>query len=118
MDFHKLKLEKYQRVAVAGLPDGVELPFAPTEGTFDCLLAFVQSEDALKDAVETAVAAGTGTGLVIAYPKGSSKKYQSTVNRDSIISHIQAVGGFKAPRLVSLDKDWSGFSFRYEGESR
>jgi hypothetical protein len=48
----------------------------------------------------------------------SCKKYQSTVNRDSIISHIQAVGGFKAPRLVSLDKDWSGFSFRYEGESR
>ncbi|MFZ0546645.1 MAG: hypothetical protein WAM60_14460 [Candidatus Promineifilaceae bacterium] len=112
MDFYKLKLDKYDRIKVFHLPPGVELPFETAENDFQCLISFVQTEGEVDEAIAEVVKAGSGTGLVLAYPKGTSKNYKSEVNRDSIIAKIQATSEFKAPRLVSLDRDWSGFSFR------
>ncbi len=112
MDFHKLKLDAFRDVQYRGLPEGVEPPTANAAGRFDCLVCFVQTEAEVADAIESTLGAGSGTGLVLAYPKGTSKKYESEVNRDTIVAQIRSSGRFKAPRLVSLDADWSGFSFR------
>ena len=113
MDFHKLKIDNYQRIAVHYLPDGVELPFATVDAPFDCLIAFVQTEEQVDEAIAATENAGKETLLILAYPKGTSKNHTSQVNRDTIVAKIQASGKFKAPRLVSLDSDWSGFSFKY-----
>lgn len=113
MDFYKLKLEKYENIKVLNPPPGVDLPFEPVENDFQCLLSFVQTEAGVDSAIEEVVKEGSGTALILAYPKGTSKNYQSEVNRDSIVAKIKATPTFKAPRLVSLDQDWSGFSFRY-----
>ena len=47
----------------------------------------------------------------LAYPKGSSKKYQSDLNRDSLHS-LMAKLGFDGVSLVALDEDWSAMRFR------
>ena len=47
----------------------------------------------------------------MAYPKGSSKKYQSQINRDhgwDALGHA----GFEPVRLVAIDEDWSALRFR------
>jgi hypothetical protein len=114
MDFNKLKLDQYENIKVLNLPAGVILPFETAETNFQCLIAFVQSEAQVDQAIAQVEKAGSGTALVLAYPKGASKKYKSEVNRDSIAAKVLADPNFKAPRLVSLDQDWSGFSFKYE----
>lgn len=115
MDFHKLKLNAYGSIGVAYAPDGIELPFTPAKSKYECLLAFVQSEAQVDESINSVVNSGSGTCLILAYPKGSSKRYTSAVNRDLIAAKIKQAGGFKAPLLVSLNEDWSGFSFRYVG---
>jgi len=46
-----------------------------------------------------------------AYPKGSSKKYKSEINRDA---GWQVLGdaGFEPVRMVAIDEDWSAVRFR------
>ena len=46
-----------------------------------------------------------------AYPKGTSKKYKSEINRDT---GWQALGqaGFEPVRAVAIDQDWSAVRFR------
>ena len=117
MDFYKLKLEAYQRIAVTNKPSGIKLPFDTVESDYDCLLAFVQTEAQVHEAIASVVTAGSGRGLILVYPKGTSKKYNAKINRDSIIAIIKGQNGFKAPRLVSLDQDWSAFSFKYVGDA-
>lgn len=47
----------------------------------------------------------------IAYPKGSSKKYQADLNRDSLHTLMQK-NGFDGVSLVALDEDWSAMRFK------
>ena len=46
-----------------------------------------------------------------AYPKGTSKRYRSEINRDT---GWQALGraGFEPVRAVAIDEDWSALRFR------
>jgi hypothetical protein len=47
----------------------------------------------------------------MAYPKGSSKRYQCEFNRDGgwdVLAHA----GFEAVRQVAIDEDWSALRFR------
>jgi hypothetical protein len=46
-----------------------------------------------------------------AYPKGSSKRYTSTINRDTGWDSLGAAG-FEAVRMVAIDEDWSAVRFR------
>ncbi|MCU1335047.1 MAG: hypothetical protein JWO19_628 [Bryobacterales bacterium] len=46
-----------------------------------------------------------------AYPKGSSKKYKSEINRDSGWK-ILGDAGFEPVRMVAIDEDWSAVRFR------
>jgi hypothetical protein len=46
-----------------------------------------------------------------AYPKGSSKKYKSEINRDSGWK-VLGEAGFEPVRMVAIDEDWSAVRFR------
>jgi hypothetical protein len=78
------------------------------------LLALVQSEKQVENAIEKVTTSESKTGLILIYPKGTSKNYKSQINRDSIIEKIKKDKRFKAPKLVSLDDDWSGFMFTFD----
>ena len=47
----------------------------------------------------------------LAYPKGSSKKYQADLQRDSLHALMEKLG-FDGVSLVALDEDWSAMRFR------
>jgi hypothetical protein len=48
----------------------------------------------------------------VAYPKGSSKKYKSDINRDTL--HVlMKESGFDGVSLVALDDDWSAMRFKW-----
>jgi len=49
-------------------------------------------------------------------PKSTSNNYTSQINRDSIVVKVKSASNFRAPKLVSLDEDWSGFSFKHWGK--
>ena len=48
------------------------------------------------------------------YPKGSSKKYTSNVNRDTGWEPM-GTAGFEGVRQVAIDEDWSAIRFRRVG---
>lgn len=50
--------------------------------------------------------------LWVAYPKKSSKKYKSDINRDSDCWQILGDLGFEGVRAVAIDEDWSAIRFR------
>lgn len=45
------------------------------------------------------------------YPKGTSKKYKSEINRDNGWE-ILAKSGFESVRQIAIDEDWSAMRFR------
>ena len=65
------------------------------------------------DAVAAPLARSAEGDAVIwfAYPKGSSKKYKASINRDQ---GWDAMGkaGFEPVRMVAIDEDWSAVRFR------
>ncbi len=65
--------------------------------------------DAMCKAMLTAIA--DNAVLWIAYPKGTSKRYQCEFNRDS---GWQVLGeaGYEPVRMVAIDADWSALRFR------
>ncbi len=107
MDFQKLDLDKYQKISVVDLPTGMTLPFDPSEALFDCLLAFVQSEKQVDEAINNVKISTGKVRLIFIYPKGTSKRYSSQINRDGIVARIKKDERFRAPKLVSLDEDWT-----------
>ena len=46
-----------------------------------------------------------------AYPKGSSKKYKSEINRDGGWA-VMGKAGFEGVRMVAIDDDWTAVRFR------
>jgi hypothetical protein len=46
-----------------------------------------------------------------AYPKGTSKRYKSEINRDTGWKALRAAG-FEGVRMVAIDEDWSAVRFR------
>ena len=46
-----------------------------------------------------------------AYPKGSSKRYKSEVNRDDSWASV-GQEGFEPVRMVAIDEDWSALRVR------
>jgi hypothetical protein len=75
-------------------------------------LAFVTTQkdvDALGKAV-TRKAKGDAV-VWFAYPKGTSKKYKSEINRDRGWE-VLGKAGFEPVRQVAIDEDWSATRFR------
>jgi hypothetical protein len=49
--------------------------------------------------------------LWFAYPKGTSKRHASEINRDTGWESLKSAG-FETVRLVAIDADWSALRFR------
>lgn len=121
--FAKLNLKTQQDIVVVNAPQSFEPELArltgvrirrtvPSRGPVSFALAFVTRQDEVDTLAGRLTALAHGDAVVwFAYPKGSSKRYTSTINRDT---GWQALGiaGFEAVRAVAIDEDWSAVRFR------
>jgi hypothetical protein len=121
--FEKLNLKDHKRIVVLNAPASFEPELAglhgvtilrslPSAGDIGFSLAFVMKQQEVdKFAVAIAKKAKGDSVVWFAYPKGTSKKYKSEINRDT---GWQALGkaGFEPVRSVAIDEDWSASRFR------
>ena len=121
--FGKLNLKDQQQILIVDAPDSFESELASLKGveivrelkkakqvTFS--LAFVTTQERV-NVLAPAIARMTEGDAVVwfAYPKGSSKKYKSQINRDSGWE-VFGREGFEPVRMVAIDEDWSAIRFR------
>jgi aminopeptidase C len=121
--FEKLNLKDQKQIVVLNAPETFEPELKSLRGVrilrdvesaneIEFSLAFVTKQkdvDALAKAIAKK-AKGDAT-VWFAYPKGTSKKYKSEINRDN---GWQVLGdlGFECVRAVAIDEDWSGLRLR------
>lgn len=75
------------------------------------LLAFVKSQKEIDILIPPLPARlSFDAALWMAYPKGTSKKYRTEINRDRGWD-ILGVHGFVSVRQITLDEDWSALCF-------
>lgn len=121
--FKKLNLKEGQSIVVLNAPKSFELELAGLTGfevardlqeggqlTFGIAFAVSNAE---RDRVSRVFAsAAQGDAVIwVAYPKGSSKRYECEFNRDTGWC-VFAGAGFEAVRQVAIDEDWSALRFR------
>lgn len=76
------------------------------------ILSFVQTKEEVEKIIQLADDKLQKDAVVwFAYPKGTSKKYKASINRDN---GWEALGkkGFEPVRAVAIDADWSTLRFR------
>lgn len=121
--FDKLQLKDRQEIVVLNAPASFEPELAGLEGVavrrdlqgvkeIHFSLAFVTTQGELDAAVKAITDRALGDAVVwFAYPKGTSKRYTSTINRDTGWDGLGAAG-FEGVRMVAIDEDWSAVRFR------
>ena len=81
-------------------------------GDIDFSLAFVTTQKEVDSLGPQVAKKAKGDAVVwFAYPKGSSKKYTSQINRDNGWA-VLGKAGFEPVRMVAIDEDWSAVRFR------
>ena len=81
-------------------------------GDVDFSLAFVMTQKEVDTLGPQVAKKAKGDAVVwFAYPKGSSKKYKSQINRDNGWA-VMGKAGFEPVRMVAIDEDWSALRFR------
>jgi hypothetical protein len=121
--FAELNLKEQKQIVVLNAPQSFESALAALRGveivrdvkrakavTFS--LAFV-TEQKQVDTLAPAIGRRTESDAVVwfAYPKGSSKKYKSQINRNNGWN-VMGKEGFEPVRMVAIDEDWSAIRFR------
>jgi hypothetical protein len=121
--FAKLNLKDHKQIVVLDPPGSFEGELAALKGveiirdlkkakavTFS--LAFVTTQEQV-NALAPAIARKAEGDVIVwfAYPKGSSKKYKSHINRDYGWK-VLGQEGFEPVRMVAIDEDWSAKRFR------
>ena len=121
--FAKLNLKDHKQIVVLDSPSSFESELVGLKGveiirdlkkakrlTFS--LAFVMTQEQV-NALAPAIARKAEGDAVIwfAYPKGTSKKYRSQINRDNGWNAL-GLEGFEPVRMVAIDEDWSAVRFR------
>ena len=121
--FQKLNLKDHSRILVLNSPESFEPELAALHGVtvlrklqgldeIGFSLAFVTTQPEVEALAKAIAKLAKGDAVVwFAYPKGSSKKYTSEINRDT---GWQVIGkeGFEPVRMVAIDEDWSAVRFR------
>ena len=123
--FAKLNLKDHKQILVIDAPASFESELEALEGVeivrdlkkakaVAFSLAFVITQ-ARVDALAPAIARKVEGDAIVwfAYPKGSSKKYKSQIDRDHGWS-LMGREGFEPVRMVAIDEDWSAIRFRRE----
>ena len=81
-------------------------------GDIDFSLVFVTTQKDVDTLGPEVAKKAKGDAVVwFAYPKGSSKKYKSQINRDNGWA-VMGKAGFEPVRMVAIDEDWSAVRFR------
>jgi hypothetical protein len=121
--FEKLNLKTQTRIVVLNAPESFEPELAALRGVtvvrdlkgageIEFSLAFVTQQKEVDKLARAIAQKAKGDAMVwFAYPKGTSKKYVSEMNRDK---GWQVLGdaGFEPVRAVAIDEDWSATRFR------
>ena len=121
--FAKLNLKDHKQIVVLGSPGSFESELAALQGveiirdlkkakqvTFS--LAFVTTQEQVNALAPAIARKAEGDAIVwFAYPKGTSRKYKSQIDRDH---GWNALGqeDFEPVRIVAIDEDWSAKRFR------
>jgi hypothetical protein len=121
--FAKLNYKDQDQMVVLDAPASFEPELTALKGVeilrdlkkasrFSFLLAFVTTQKQV-DALGAGIAKkADGDAIVwMAYPKGSSKRFQSEISRDHGWDALVRAG-FETVRLVAIDEDWSALRFR------
>ena len=120
--FEKLNLKDQAEIVVLNAPasfepelkslKGVTVRRDAKGGDIDFSLAFVMTQKEVDTLVPQVAKRAKGDAIVwFAYPKGSSKKYKSQINRDNGWA-VMGSAGFEPVRMVAIDEDWSAVRFR------
>jgi len=120
--FAKLNLKDQTDIVVLNAPasfepelkslKGVTVHRDAKGGDIDFSLAFVMTQKEVDTLAPQIAKKAKGDAIVwFAYPKGSSKKYKSQINRDSGWA-VMGKAGFEPVRMVAIDEDWSAVRFR------
>ena len=120
--FAKLNLKDQAEIVVLNAPasfepelkslKGVTVRRDAKGGDIDFSLAFVTTQKEVDSLGPQVAKKAKGDAVVwFAYPKGSSKKYTSQINRDNGWA-VLGKAGFEPVRMVAIDEDWSAVRFR------
>ena len=121
--FHKLNLKEQKQILVLNSPQSFEPELKALQGItvqrdlkdageVEFSLAFVIQQKEVDTLAKAISKKAKGDAVVwFAYPKGSSKKYKSEINRDSGWKTL-GDAGFEPVRMVAIDEDWSAVRFR------
>ena len=120
--FEKLNLKDQAEIVVLNAPasfepelkslKGVTVRRDAKGGDIDFSLAFVMTQKEVDTLGPQVAKKAKGDAIVwFAYPKGSSKKYKSQINRDNGWA-VMGSAGFEPVRMVAIDEDWSAVRFR------
>jgi hypothetical protein len=120
--FHKLQLKDQADIAVLGAPEsfatalhklkGVRVHDRLTADSGGFSLAFLTTQSALATFARTLGRHAKGDAVVwVAYPKGTSRRYQTELSRDCGWAPLGALG-YEPVRIVSIDDDRSALRFR------
>jgi hypothetical protein len=121
--FQKLNLKDQTEIVVLNAPESFEPELAGLRGvevlrTLDgagdvtFALAFVTTQKDLNSLAKVVAKKAKGDAVVwFAYPKGTSKKYKSEINRDHGWD-LFGKADFEPVRSIAIDEDWTGLRFR------
>ena len=121
--FEKLNLKDHKRIVVLNAPASFEPELATLRGVsvvrnlegregIAFSLAFVTKQKEVDTLGKAIGKKAEGDAVVwFAYPKKSSKKYKSEINRDDGWA-VLGQAGFEPVRMVAIDEDWSAVRFR------
>lgn len=118
--FKKLGLSRQNPIAIVNAPEeyigvmkDIEAEIHTTiEDQYQFIQIFAQNRAQAREVAGRAVEALDGDGyLWFCYPKGTSKKYRSDINRNNTWD-IFAPFDFQAVNQISLDEDWCAIRFR------
>jgi hypothetical protein len=121
--FAKLNLKDHKQIVVLDPPGSFERELAALEGvevirdlkkakqlTFS--LAFVTAPEQVDALAPELARRAEGDAIVwFAYPKRTSRRYKSQIDRDNGWN-VLGYEGFEPVRMVAIDEDWSAKRFR------
>jgi ketol-acid reductoisomerase len=121
--FAKLNLKDQSQLLIVAAPSSFEPEIQALAGvsiirdarkakSIDFAVVFVTTRAKVDAAVKLIAPKAAGDVVLwFAYPKGTSKRYRSEINRDTGWESLKS-DGFETVRLVAIDEDWSALRFR------
>jgi len=121
--FDKLNFKNQREILVLAAPPSFEPALQTLSGvtvvrdarkakSIEFAVAFVTKRAEVDAAVKGILPRADGDVVLwLAYPKGTSKRIPSEINRDTGWDSLTSAG-FETVRLIAIDEDWSALRFR------